>query len=180
MNSDQQSTLVLVKPSEQYEDEILAYRDEFIQSDDGMHGTAGLDDANTFGEWLKNVRNDENEETVQEGYVPASEYLAIREKDKRLVGMVSIRHRLNDFLQFQGGHIGYSVRASERRKGYATEILKKALLICRELGINRVLLTCDKDNSGSVGVIKANDGVLQEEFTSHEGTPMQRYWINIS
>src|ERR1700757_1479632 len=130
MNSKRQDRLILVKPSEQSKDDVLAYRDEFIQSKDSMHGSGDLENAASFEEWLRKACNNENEKTVQEGRVPASEYLAVRESDGRLVGMMNIRHRLNDALRFEGGHIGFSVRKSERRKGYATQMLREALSIC--------------------------------------------------
>lgn len=177
MSNYPRDALRLVKPSEQHEKDVLAYQDEFVRSGDSMDGTAGLGSANSFDEWLQAVRNGEKEETVQEGFVPASEYLAIREADKRLVGMVSIRHRLNDYLLRQGGHIGYSVRESERRKGYATEMLKQSLQLCKELGISKVLVICKKDNIGSARVIQANGGILEDEVISREGELTRRYWI---
>ena len=98
----------------------------------------------------------------------------------RIVGMLQIRHWLNDALRFEGGHVGFSVRASERRKGYATQMLKQALALCKERGIDKVLMTCDKDNIASSSVIKKNGGVLQDEFTTNDGNLAQRYWITVS
>lgn len=175
MNNDQ-NAIILVKPSELHKEAVLAYKQEFLQSNDSMDGTASLGDAASFEEWLQGVYNAEGEEALPEGYVPASQYLAMREADDKLVGMVNIRHRLNDGLLVYGGHIGYSVAKSERRKGYATEILRQALTICKEMGIDRVLLTCNKDNIGSAKVIMANGGVLQDEIV-HEDRATQRYWI---
>lgn len=178
MNSRRDS-LILVKPTEQSKDAVLAYREDFVEATDS-HGTASLDKAVTFEEWLQHVRDFENEETVKEGYVPSSTYLAVRESDNRLVGMLAIRHKLSKALEFEGGHIGYSVRRSERRNGYATQMLKQALSICEDMGIYRVLLTCDKDNNGSISVINANGGILQDEFTAEDGNLAQRYWITLA
>lgn len=172
-------TLILVKPTEEFKDAVLGYREEFVAASD-RHGTAALSEAASFEEWLQRVRDFEDEKTVKAGYVPSSTYLAIREDDGRLVGMVSIRHRLTEALEFEGGHIGYSVRRSERRKGYATQMLKRALSICAEMGIDKALVTCDKGNTGSIRVIEANGGVLQSEFTNDDDARVRRYWIAVA
>ena len=87
------------------------------------------------------------------------------DENNYIVGMVNIRHKLNKFLTINGyGHIGYSVRPSERRKGYATEILKQALKYCKELGIKVVHVGCYKDNIASKKTIENNNGVLLREF----------------
>lgn len=87
--------------------------------------------------------------------------------------MIDIRHRLNDYLLNFGGHIGYSVRKSERQKGYTTEMLALALIECMKLNIKRVLITCDKDNIASAKTIINNGGILEGSGIT------QRYWINL-
>jgi predicted acetyltransferase len=92
--------------------------------------------------------------------------------------MLQVRHRLNDFLEKYGGHIGYSVRPSERRRGYAKEMLKMALPFCRQIGIDKILITCIDGNIGSEKTILANGGVY--ETTVHEpneNVDLKRYWI---
>lgn len=95
--------------------------------------------------------------------------------------MIQIRHRLNDFLEKYGGHIGYCVAPDERRNGYGTEMLKMALKECRKLGIELVLVTCIRGNEGSRRVIMNNGGIY--ESTVHEKNRdlyLERYWIVIS
>jgi predicted acetyltransferase len=98
-----------------------------------------------------------------------------------VVGRASIRHQLNAYLTFHGGHIGFGVRPAFRRHGYATEILRQSLVIARSYGVDRVLLTCDHDNVGSAAVIEACGGVLERVVRSDEaddGVPFRRYWIS--
>ena len=90
-----------------------------------------------------------------------------------LVGRVSIRHELNDYLRRLGGHIGYGVRPAYRRRGYATEILRQSLVIVRSLGVDRVLVTCGDRNVASARTIEKLGGVLSE---TEGGT--RRYWID--
>ncbi|WP_188455940.1 GNAT family N-acetyltransferase [Virgibacillus oceani] len=116
-------------------------------------------------------------EAGNEKWLPSTSYFLITNND-RIVGMVDIRHKLNDFLRNVGGHIGYSTRPSERKKGYATLILSEALKKCTELNINQVLVTCDEDNIGSAKVILHNSGVEDESYTDSDGTVKRRFWIN--
>jgi predicted acetyltransferase len=97
----------------------------------------------------------------------------------RIVGRASIRHRLNPFLERFGGHIGYAVVPEFRRRGWATEILRQALSIARErCGIDRVLVTCDDDNVGSIRTIEKNGGVLENIVMGPDvEKPKRRYWI---
>ena len=90
--------------------------------------------------------------------------------------MIDIRHRLNEYLLQFGGNIGYSVRPSQRRKGYATEMLALALEECRKLGLDRALVTCDKTNIGSAKTIQKNGGILENEVLEGDRIT-QRYWI---
>ncbi len=115
--------------------------------------------------------------------VPATLLFAfVREADgnDRCVGRVSIRHRLNDWLAKIGGHVGYGVRPTDRRKGYATEILGQALTIAKMIGIDRALLTCDDVNLGSIRTIERNGGYFEGTVTDPKaGTLKRRYWISL-
>ena len=95
-----------------------------------------------------------------------------------MVGAINIRHYLNDHLLKYGGHIGDGIRPSERRKGYATKMIALGLAECKKLGIDRVLLVCDKDNIGSKRSIIKNGGILENELLE-DGKIVERYWIDV-
>lgn len=96
-----------------------------------------------------------------------------------IVGRTHIRHELNDFLQRVGGHIGYCVLPAYRRRGHATEILRQSLTIVRAIGVDRVLITCDDDNAGSIAVIEGCGGELDSVISGTASkSPKRRYWID--
>jgi predicted acetyltransferase len=112
------------------------------------------------------------------GLVPDSTFFCLDEERDIFVGAVNIRHYLNDSLLLNGGHIGDGVRPSERRKGIATEMIGLALKECKKLGIDKVLMVCDKENIGSAKSIQNNGGILENEIVV-DGLIEQRYWISI-
>jgi len=133
----------------------------------------------SYGAFLRQRKRFSSEKTVPKGYVPDTYYFLMYGTKNKILGRVSIRHRLNDNLLQRGGHIGYAVAPSERRKGYATEQLRLALEKCREMGIGPVLITCHKENIASASVIQKNGGILEDERESVEGKVLQRYWIEV-
>ncbi len=113
------------------------------------------------------------------GLVPDSTFFCLDEERNIVVGAVNIRHYLNESLLLNGGHIGDGVRPSERRKGIATKMIALALNECRKLGIEKVLMVCDKDNIGSAKSIINNGGILENEIVV-DGVAEQRYWIELA
>ena len=131
-------------------------------------------------EWLDHVIRYTDPATLPEGKVLATQFLAVRESDGGLVGMIQVRHYFNEYLEKYAGHIGYSVRPCERRKGYAKEMLRLALPYCKGIGLDRVLISCEPDNEGSRRTILSNGGVY--ESTVHEpgeNIDLERYWIEL-
>lgn len=158
-------------------EQVMAYRKEFLAIDSRMDGTCALNEYDDFDAWLANVRRYSSPETTPAGKVPATQYLALDENE-HLVGMVNLRHCLNDYLLEFGGHIGYSVRPADRKNGYAIQMLKLALDEAKALGLDRVRIACDRYNIASAKTIQANGGVLDgERYDPQDGTLTQRYWI---
>ena len=167
----------LLRPSIEYKQQVLEYRNEFIENGDDLAGTSYLRKYDIYEEWLNFVLDNEQDST-KHTEVTANVFLAIREEDNKLVGIISIRHTLNKYLYNYGGHIGYSVKRIERQKGYAKEMLKIALEKCKKLEIKKVLLTCDANNIASIKTIKSCGGTLENEVKDND-TVIQRYWIKL-
>ena len=173
--------LDFVFPSAAYEADARDYIREFQRYGSDINGTGSLDaylEHSTYDAWLKNLYAQLDIANIPEGKVPCITYFAIREEDRRLIGMVNIRLGMNSFLRKEAGQIGYSVRPSERRKGYGTEILRMALQVLRSVGYTETVVTCGKDNISSAGVILKNGGIPEAEFFSRTYQEyIQRYKI---
>ncbi|ATV64698.1 GNAT family N-acetyltransferase [Fusobacterium pseudoperiodonticum] len=170
--------IILVKPDLSYADEIIKYKEESLAESPLINGSAGLNRFSSIEDWLEELKKRSCEDTVPEGLVPSSTYLGIREKDNYIVGMIDIRHYLNEYLTQVGGHIGYGVRKTERNKGYAKQMLKLALEKCKELKIKKVLITCDEDNIASEKVILSANAKL-EDIRNVDGENKKRFWIDL-
>lgn len=170
--------LYLKLPDIEDKEKVLEYKCEFLSRGQKMAGVGGLDRFDTYEEWLEKIKNDLDIKTCGEGRVPATLYLVYRKEDNKLIGMVQIRHQLNEYLYNIGGHIGDCVRPSEQGKGYATEQIYLALKKCKDLNIKKVLITCDKSNIASAKTIIRNNGKLENEIQD-DGKVVQRYWINL-
>ena len=172
----------LIKPSLTYQNQLTAYRNEyFAEHPDtpAIHGGGGIEMFNSIPEWVIETQRNEKKETVREGWVTASQYIAIDDNDV-VVGMIQIRHELNDFLYSFGGHIGYSVRPNMRKKGIATMMLKLALKKCMdEHKIKDILVTCSSWNTASIKTIINNGGVFEDERKFQEEMK-KRYWITLN
>jgi len=168
-----------VFPCQKHEQQAAAFMQEFHDHASAVNGAGGLDSFlkdGTYSDWLMKIRNDLDLANILPGRVPAVTYFYVREEDGEIVGICNIRLALNDFLRREGGHIGYSIRPTERRKGYGTRMLREALAFCGIIGLRDVIVTCDQNNPASAGVIKNCGDVLDAEFYSETfQTTIQRY-----
>lgn len=169
--------LKLVKPSLEMEQVYTDYIFEWENSGERIVPYASRRDGLDFVELLYKWENESTEKAYEKGLVPATLYFLVDEST-RIYGALHIRHKLNDYLLNSGGHIGYGVRPSERKKGYATRMLSLALPIVKGIGINKALITCNKTNYASAKTIINNGGVLENEIQEGEEVT-QRYWINL-
>ena len=167
--------LQLVKLEEKYKRHLIEMMDEWSSANEEIiPWVVGRNDYHDFDSYIANLEIKE----AHSGLVPDSTFFCLDIDRDIFVGAVNIRHYLNDALLLHGGHIGDGVRQSERRKGIATKMIALALVECRKLGIDRVLMICDKDNIGSAKSIMNNGGILENEIED-EGVIEQRYWIDL-
>lgn len=167
----------LIEPTEALEDAFGKLIQEFHAAGEIEQppGSCWKDDDN-LATFMQRIRDYARGENLPAGWVPDSAYWLVC--GRRILGACDIRHQLTDALRDFGGHIGYSIRPNERRKGYGTLMLKLALAKARKLGIDRALVTCDKGNIASARVIQKNGGVLDSEsYSAQAGRVTQRYWI---
>lgn len=167
--------LKLIKASNKYKDQIIDMLEEWYASKEKIvpYSIRKID-YHDFDYYCNNLDVKENSNNL----VPDSTFFCIDEDRNIVVGAINIRHYLNESLLLNGGHIGDGVRPSERRKGVATKMISLALQECKKLGIDKVLLVCDKKNIGSAKSIINNGGVLENEILVNDVIE-QRYWIKL-
>ena len=133
----------------------------------------------TAEEWITENELRESSKTLPPDKVTSTAYIAVRMSDNKIVGMINFRHHINHpILSTWGGHIGYSVRPCERKKGYATEMLRQVIINCKIYGLDKILVTCDKDNIGSKKAIITNGGLFEKDIEV-DGDTIGRYWIKL-
>ena len=141
-------------PSSKYIKQLQKFKREMLEEDIRINGSRGLHHYENINEWLEKLSNN----NLEENHVPSSVYLLVDYDTSKILGIIDIRHYLNDSLKEYGGHIGYSIVPSERQKGYGKLMLELALVQCDNLNIKEILITCDNDNFASASVIMANGG----------------------
>ncbi len=169
----------LTKPEESLAPALAEYRQEQLELGLGFEGISRLRNFEDPLEFLEDCRLFEREETLPvRTFVPSTQFVCVHLPEKTVVGVIQIRHRLNDNLLNFNGHIGYAVRPAWRGKGIAKWMLRMVLPHCKALGLASVLITCDKENEASRRTIEACGGRL-EDIRMDGQTPVLRYWISL-
>jgi predicted acetyltransferase len=169
--------LRLVKPTTDLEEEYLDFYHEWKSNGGDMIPWVIKKDPNPFSKMVDSLLLAEKGENLPNGWVPDSTYWLVSGSD-RILGVVNIRHSLTEKLSQNGGHIGYGIRPSERRKGFATKLLTLSLQKAQSIGIDQVLIVCDAWNKPSERTILSADPVRDEDFIEEDGNVIFRYWVD--
>lgn len=169
--------VTLVEPAETLREPYIAFYEEWKSSGEPfIPWVVELSPAD-FAGMVQTLREYAAGENIKEGWVSSSTFWLVTE-DQRVVGAVNIRHRLTEGLLHSGGHIGYGVVASARRQGYASELLRQALIKAGDLGIERALVVCDAVNTASERTIRKNGGIEDHEYIEKDGNVIRRFWLD--
>ena len=181
----------LIKPEKEHEAIVNDFIKEHIENNEFVIHGGALVEKLDYDVWLQQLANNSDKSTVDKDWVVASTFLAMRRSDRKLIGLIDIRHELNVFLQSYGGHIGLGIRPSERGKGYASKITMEGLSFCKKIGLHKLMFACYKDNFASRKTIEKCGGKLEKEFPLSEITNVsfgvesleekivQVYWITV-
>lgn len=162
--------ICLVRPTLEHREEALAYREEhFRHGEKIIYGSELFDKTESYEEWLTSVTRNTDPATVNENWVVTDTFFAIRQSDNKIIGIIDLRHTLNEFLR-DLGNCGYSVRPSERKKGYATEMLHQLLQAARKAKMKELHISVEKTNTASIKVIQKNGGIYERSFVFENET----------
>ncbi|UDW01690.1 GNAT family N-acetyltransferase [Bacillus cereus] len=168
----------LLTPTTDLQEEYLDFYNEWKDSGETMIPWVISKNPANFPAMVQELLDAHNGINIPETWVPDSTYWLVT-NNNRIVGAVNIRHSLTEHLFNAGGHIGYGIRPSERRKGYATKLLALSLEKTKELDITKVLVVCDAVNTASEKMILHNGGLRDHDFTEEDGNVVRRYWIEL-
>ncbi|HDX9634944.1 GNAT family N-acetyltransferase [Bacillus cereus group sp. MYBK108-2] len=168
----------LLTPTTDLQEEYLDFYNEWKDSGETMIPWVISKNPANFPAMVQELLDAHNGINTPETWVPDSTYWLVTDENK-IVGAVNIRHSLTEHLFNAGGHIGYGIRPSERRKGYATKLLALSLEKTKELDITKVLVVCDAVNTASEKTILHNGGLRDDDFTEEDGNVVRRYWIEL-
>lgn len=179
------NTIELIDPTNEYANDIRQFRQEVLtidaDNDSQFAGCMSLDTCSSVEEWIRMCQLRKSGDTCKQtgADVPSHTYLAVRKKDNKIVGIIDLRIHINHpILGTWGGHCGYTVRPSERGNGYAKEMLRLNVQNAKNLGLDKILVTCHTYNIASEKTILANGG-MYENTIDVDATAIKRYWIEI-
>ena len=177
--------ITLMEPGADFAKDVWDFRREILEHDaeneDRFAGCGALEKCKSPEEYIRICSLRTSEDTCGDTgvSVPSHTYLAVRKQDNKVVGIIDLRHHINHpILGTWGGHCGYSVRPTERGKGYAAEMLRLNIQNAKTLGIPKMLVTCNSVNIASEKTIVANGGVYEKTILV-DGCEMKRYWITV-
>ncbi len=187
VQQNQKQMITLVRPQLEHKQEAIAFKEAFFSNGETVINGSAMFDKLDFEEWLDSVKRNSHPATVSKDWVVSSTFFVKRNSDQMIIGMLDIRHNLEQaFLRTYGGHIGISVKPSERKKGYATLILNAGLDYAKSIGITEVMLGCYVDNHASNKLIRNCGGTLRETKpllypgqTCMEPKDVNIYWIHL-
>jgi predicted acetyltransferase len=169
-------TALRLRPLQRADEPVALRAQQIMQEHDDFQFLLFYTPETSFGEYLAEL---ETRRTMQATSDRVPSTFLVAEVLGEIVGRVSIRHELNDYLRRLGGHIGYGVLPEFRRRGFATEILRQSLEITSSMGLDRVLLTCDDNNAGSAKTIESQGGVFAAVVAPDNSSEqaVRQYWI---
>lgn len=173
-----------VEPCEEYKSQILDFKHEVeaiheTEKYSSFSGTSGLDEFNDLESYFIHIQVIKDKEMLPQGYVPSTTLMYVKNISHKIVGFVDIRHSIDTpILSSIGGHIGYTIAPSERGHGHSISMLKGALIKCKKLNLDRVLITCEDGNIKSEKTILACGGVFESNIEA-DGKIFKRFWIKI-
>ncbi|MCL2621365.1 MAG: GNAT family N-acetyltransferase [Defluviitaleaceae bacterium] len=170
----------LVEASKKYEKQAMSYRQEFIDyGEKEINGSSGFIEYENYDDWLEKITAQKHIECSLTD-TPATTYFMVCKEDNKIIGSIQLRHHLTEELLKDGGNVGYGIRPSERGKGYGVKQLSLVLDEAKALGLDKIMISCSKDNRTSAHVAIRNGGVLAGEgFDEDEGKVTEIYWIDI-
>ncbi|EEK43924.1 MULTISPECIES: GNAT family N-acetyltransferase [Bacillus] len=168
----------LLTPTIDLQEEYLDFYNEWKDSGETMIPWVITKDPSNFPAMVQELLDAHNGINLPDSWVPDSTYWLVTDHN-RIVGAVNIRHSLTEHLFNAGGHIGYGIRPSERRKGYATKLLALSLEKAKQLNITKALIVCDEVNTASEKTILHNGGLRDEDFIEEDGNVVRRFWIEL-
>ncbi|WP_412839326.1 GNAT family N-acetyltransferase [Bacillus paranthracis] len=168
----------LLTPTIDLQEEYLDFYNEWKDSGETMIPWVITKDTSNFPAMVQELLDAHNGINLPDSWVPDSTYWLVTDHN-RIVGAVNIRHSLTEHLFNAGGHIGYGIRPSERRKGYATKLLALSLEKAKQLNITKALIVCDEVNTASEKTILHNGGLRDEDFIEEDGNVVRRFWIEL-